>query len=290
MPGRDQPVVEDHVGGVDQLARPHGQQPRIARARRRRGRRSRRQPPRAAGRRRRRRAGGAASSSPEAASSSSQDEPSGRPTKPRTRPPQRRARRPACGRWPRARGRRGAPRRARRGSTRGRRRRAASAAGLPVRAWMAITPWPAAGTKTPPVQHRARLAAAVQAVQPGRREHEHVDLARDALGQPRVDVAAQLADLEVRPGGEQLRAAAQRARPDPRALAHRSQRVLADQHVERLRPPRRGRDHRARPRARPGRPWPSGRRGRSRPPAARTPARRPSATCRRGRDRRRPRS
>ena len=94
----------------------------------------------------------------------------------------------------------------------------------------------------PVVQDRARLGAATQPVEAGRGEDQHVDLARDALGQARVDVPAQLADLEVRPRGEQLRAAAQRAGPDAGALAHVRERVLADQHVERLGPAGRGGD------------------------------------------------
>ena len=64
---------------------------------------------------------------------------------------------------------------------------------------------------------------------------------------------------------------------------------LADQHVERVGPPRRGDDRRARRPARRARPWPSAPRGRCRPPAARSRARPSSATCRRARGRRRPR-
>jgi hypothetical protein len=86
-PRRDQPVMQDHVGGVDQLARPYRQQPRVAgtgtdevnrhaETARSASRRSSAAP--AASRRR-------ASSSADSASSSSHDEPSGRPTKPWTR-------------------------------------------------------------------------------------------------------------------------------------------------------------------------------------------------------------
>ena len=66
-----------------------------------------------------------------------------------------------------------------------------------------------------------RLAGPSRAepLEPGGREHDRVHLARVQLAQPRVDVAPQLHDLEVRPHGEQLRAAAQRRGPHPRALA-----------------------------------------------------------------------
>ena len=98
---------------------------------------------------------------------------------------------------------------------------ATSAAALAVRGpARAIMPCPGAGTNTLAVERAARLAAAVEPVEPGGGEHEHVHLAGGELAQPRVDVAAQLDHLEVGPHGEQLGAAAQRARPHARALAH----------------------------------------------------------------------
>ena len=110
---------------------------------------------------------------------------------------------------------------------------------MPSRPWTAITPWPAAGTKTPSTSLDPTVTA--QPFEPGRRQHQRVDLARLALGQPRVHVPADLDDLQVRPPGQQLRAAAQRARAHPRALAQ-----VADDDVERVRAARRGHDRRPR--------------------------------------------
>ena len=116
---------------------------------------------------------------------------------------------------------------------------------------------------------RARVDA--EPLEPGGGEHERVDLARGELAQPRVDVAAQLDDLEVGPHGEQLRAPAQRAGADARALAAApsSDGARRTSDVARVRArAATPTSARARPPARPARPWPSAPRGRSRPPAA----------------------
>ena len=202
-------------------ARPHGQQPWVARARRRRGRRScapapgssSTAPARAAPRRQRRRA--------VAASSSSHAEPSGRPTKPRTRPPPANtptgvwhvasSTRTACALGvQRTRGcARGPPAPPRRGRARARLQRQRALAG------------------------RGDEDAAASAARPPRRDGQPVAGPAAASTSASTSPAARLRsrvstlprsshDLEVRPRGQQLRAAAQRARPDPRALAHRA--------------------------------------------------------------------
>ena len=251
---RDQPVIEDHVGGVDQLARPHGQQPRVP------GPGADEEDRHGVARRNIKGSGPfrfASSSIAPAASSrfarpSAVDErsyrysePSGRPTNPRTplaggedadrrvagrlqsaddvalgveRGVGRRvvgAQRPPTPRGsPRGPGSRSRP-----GRRPARRRRRAAA--RPPRARRPSRSSPAAASTSTSTSPAARLASRVSTL-------------------PRIS-----RHLEVRPHGEQLRAAAQRARPDPRALAHRRQRVLADEHVERLGPPRRRGDHRA---------------------------------------------
>ena len=279
--------MEDDVGGGDQLGGAHGEQPGVARA----GADEEDAPPRPRtprGRPRRRRlgpreqVGGAGREHPlrergrvrrlvhEPLRAVRQP---GEPAQ--RRPAPRRARRPACGRRrPAARPPRARPpaRRSAAGSHTASNRR-------PARACTARQPCPGAGTNTSPSSGAPSDVLPPQPPQPGGGQDERVDLAGGEPPQARVDVAAQLDHLEVRPHGEQLRAAPQRARADARARRQRGQRRRPDQHVARILARRHGHDRRARPRARPARPSRCAPRGRSRRRRARAPARRSSATC-----------
>ena len=122
-------------------------------------------------------------------------------------------------------------------------------------------PGPAAGTRS--VERAGRLGAAAEPLQPGGGEHDRVEVAVGEPAQPRVDVAAQLDDLEVVAQRQQLRArgAASSCRRARRRPARRAR--GAAQRVARVGPRRRPRRCRC-PSAqlRRGRPWPSARRGR----------------------------
>ena len=287
---RDQAVVEDDVGGGDQLERARGQQPGIAGARADEvdgPRRHLASPGASSVAGARRRACARPRSRPErlgvvalARRSRTHAEPSGSPTnaaRARRRRP-RRARRPACG----------SSRRARRTSARSARRRpcdgvvierrsASRVGSSSARASSASAPWPAAGTKL--VERRgAVVAARPSRSSPAARQHDRVALALGELAQPRVDVAAQLDDLEVRARRAQLgrRAAAtrcRRARPRPASSSDGA----PHEHVARVRALGDARRSRARPPARPARPWPSAPRRR---PRRRSSARSSSATQR----------
>ena len=65
------------------------------------------------------------------------------------------------------------------------------------------------------LDHAPGLSAAAQALQARGGQDERLDLAGGELAQPRVDVAAQLADLEVVTDGAHLGGAAQAARAHP---------------------------------------------------------------------------
>lgn len=77
----------------------------------------------------------------------------------------------------------------------------------------------------PQAEAEAGLAAAAEPLEAGRGEDEPVDLAAFALAQPRVDVAAELDDVEVGADGEQLRAAADARGSDPRPLGNLGDRL-----------------------------------------------------------------
>ena len=136
---------------------------------------------------------------------------------------------------------------------------------------------------------RLRRALQPQPLQPGGGEDDRVDLARVELAQARVDVAAQLHDLEVGPHGEQLRAPAQRGGADPRARGQPRQagdpdsRQRSSDRRSCAAAGRRRHELAALAPARPARPSPSGPRGRSRLPPVPPRSCRPSATCRRRR-------
>ena len=112
---------------------------------------------------------------------------------------------------------------------------ASSAGGAPARAWIAITPWPGAGTNTlavsaPPASWRGRAARSPAAASTSTSTSPAA-----RLRQPRVDVPAQLA----RPRGPAAppaaaRGAAARSSPPARPRARGPAR-LADEHVERVR-------------------------------------------------------
>ncbi len=286
-PRRDQPVVEDHVGGVDQLARPHGQQPRVARAgadeEDRHGVSARSSSTAPA------RSSAAASSSPVAASSTSHSDPSGRPTKPWTRPPRgEHADRRVAGRLERAHDvalgvQRGVGRRVV-GDQRRLGRRAAGAGLDRDHALPGGRDEDAAGQDGP------GLVATVEPVA-GRPRRAPARRPRPRRAWP---AACRRCRAARRPRGPAARRAAGRggaARSSPPARPRAPRPAHARRRARRTAP--HGAASRRSPcpaRARPGRPWPSAPRGRSRPPAARTPAPRPSATCRRAHGRRRPRS
>ena len=282
--GRDQPVVEDDVGAARCSSSARAvSRPGIARARRRRGTTV------AGAQRPRLRAARAAAAA--ATRSAPRRAPRGpcavdarrAPTRAvgqrrRTRAAQR-PRRRACAWAPtgvsqsrraRATSARSAPARASPARRRSPRRgpRASPVAGLERR-----RPGPAAGTSS--VQQRADLVVAARgASQPGGGEHDRVALAVGELAQPRVDVAAQLDDLEV---GAQRAAAARggaatpcrRGRPSASASSERAP------HSASRASARGGTAASSRPSGSCGRarPWPSARRGRSRRAAARARAR-----------------
>jgi hypothetical protein len=77
----------------------------------------------------------------------------------------------------------------------------------------------------PQAEAEAGLAAAAEPFETGRGEDEPVDLAVVALAEPRVDVAAQLDDVEVGADREQLRAAADARGSDPRPLGNLGDRL-----------------------------------------------------------------
>ena len=174
-------------------------------------------------------------------------------------------------------GRRVVERRRRRRARR-RRRRARRAASAPC---------PAHGTSSGsvPVASSSRPRRS----RPASGEHDRVEVARVQARQARVDVAAQLAHLEIVAQRAQLRArgAATRCRRGRPAGSASSDGGAAER-VHRGRAGRHGGDHEAVGAGAPGRPWPSGRRGRRRRAAAPRRARGPSAPCRapRGRGRR----
>ena len=137
---------------------------------------------------------------------------------------------------------------------------------------------------------RLRRPLQPQALQPGGGEDDRVDLARVELAQPRVDVAAQLRRPRGRAArratapaaarrtcpparrGQPDKAAAREACPSARTRGRRAPRPAAGSPRFRSPAP-----------ARPARPSPSAPRGRSRPPPAPPRWCRPSATCRRRR-------
>ena len=201
----------------------------------------------------------------------------------------RRGRRPACGRWPPARARRGARRPVRRGSTRGRPaprlRPPASRCGP--------------GWRSRPGPRRARRRRRAGRRPPPRagaagRARRRRGSARRPRPRPAWPGACRRSRAARRPRGPAGRPAAARggaARSFPPARLRARGRA-------RPRPPGRRtarlgaawRRSRCPGRARPARPWPSAPRGRSRPTATPTPTPRPSGTCRRAHGRRRPRS
>ena len=249
---------------------------------------------RAAGRRRRRRACGGRAPAPrrgsprDGTSSTSHRDPSGRPAKPRTRHAESACTptgvwqvAPSAGTTARSASRHAVVRRMADGGATSRR------TGCPPAPGPRSRPAPARG-RTPRRSARRLPRGGGRAGRARRRRARARRPRRPRACASRVSTLPRSShDLEVGPRRQQLRAAPQRARPHPRALAHVVERVLADQHVERVGAARRGRPGRSRRRARPARPWPSAPRGRSRRPAARPRARRPSATCRRARGRRR---
>ena len=270
---RDQAVVEDHVGARDQLERAHREQAGVA-------------GPGA------HEVGGhrpSTSSAPAARSATARP----RRRAPRARrPPARRAPRPlpSCApanavRNSRAVGARvGADGRLAVGAQRaherplgqqralGVRRRARRRRAAPRRARVvsARQPWPGAGTSS---SIGAPSAAAPEAREPGRGEHDRVGVAGGELAQARVDVAAQLHDLEVGPQRAQLRGAAQRRGPDARALGQRGEAGGAAERVARVGARGHRGDARCRRAARRARPWRSGWRSRCARRAARRRAR-----------------
>ena len=277
--GRDQAVVEDHVGGRDQLDGAHGQQAGVA------GPRADEVDDAAHAPSPRRRAAASpapaasmparASSSPSPPTSSSAPTPmpSGRPAKPRicndicdelrmnahgsvtTRADARDRgpfRRQACHRGRMAHGG---------GGIGGR------GPGPGLDRDHAL---PGGGHEHLAAQRAARLVARGRAARARRRRARARRPRRRRSLRSRVSTLPRSSrDLEVGPRGEQLGATPQRAGADARALAHRVERVLADQHVERVGAARRGDDGRCPPPARRARPWPSAPRGRCRRPAAR---------------------
>ena len=218
--------MDDHVGGGDQLQRPRGQQPGITGAGTdevhghvvsSRSARSSSSPAPAASIRSAQRA--PISSGSPSSSSLSHAEPSGRPTQPaRVEPP------PVSGRaWAPD---RGVTRRAEGvderpfGGDAGHRVRVAHRRQRPrverarprLECQRALT-----GGGDERVDDTARLAGALQPLQPGQRQHQRVDLARGQLAQPGIDVPAHLDDLQVLTNRPQLRRPPQAAGTDPGA-------------------------------------------------------------------------
>ena len=118
---------------------------------------------------------------------------------------------------------------------------AASAAGLPSRAWTAITPWPGAGTKTslnsaPPASRlrssRSRPAAASTSTSTS----PAASLRSRVSTFPRSSTT-----LQVGRTAAAGRAGAERWSPPARPRVRRRV-LLAHQHIERVGPPRRGHD------------------------------------------------
>ena len=111
-----------------------------------------------------------------------------------------------------------------RSSATARRRGAPRAPGSPARAPVSARP-PAAA---------AAPSLAAESPQAGEREHHRVEAPLLETAQPRVDVAAQIAHVEVGPRGEQLCPAAQAARADRRALRQIVERSRAHERVARV--------------------------------------------------------
>ena len=166
----------------------------------------------------------------------------------------------------------------------------ASVSSSPSRICSRSEPWPAAGVIDSLGSAKTTSSSRPSLRRPGGGEHDRVELALRELAQPGVDVAVQLADLEVGARGQQLRAAPQARGADAGALGHIVERGAERPARRRRGPPAAAPRPASGPRsAPPGRPWPSGRRGRPRRRAApaRPPAR--SGLVARSRRRRRPR-
>ena len=290
---RDQPVVDDHVGGRDQLERASGQQPGIAGA----GADqvdghagcARIEPLSARAAAQPRPAASIRSATREPESASRRPPQLGRaatPSRPAARPTRVSSSRPPSTR--RAWAPTGVLHDAPSACTSS---RSAPTHGGGVRDRPAFEMRDAAGhwprARAHPGRRRARArrgsrpALEAEPLQPAAARTSASNCALGELAQAGVDVAAHRHDLEVVPQRPDLRRAPQAARPDPSARAP-APRATARRRSRRA-------DRRARgsppasgpPGARPGRPWPSARRRRSGPRAAPARARRPSATCRR---------
>ena len=146
--------------------------------------------------------------------------------------------------------------------------------GRPARASSASAPWPGAGVSSLRLDREGDLLAAPEPAQPGGREHDRVEVALLELAQPRVDVAAQLDDLEVGPAASSWARRRRLAVPTRAPCGTSSSEVDVARRRRRAGPRAPARRRSRAPRAaRPAGPWPSGRRGRPRRRAA--PARSP---------------
>ena len=102
---------------------------------------------------------------------------------------------------------------------------------------------PLAGSRDEAARRERRVGRVLAAETPKarQREHDRIEITGAQLPQTRVDVPAQLGDLEIGPDREQLRAPAEAGRADARTFRKRLERARADEHVARV---LRGRDRR----------------------------------------------
>ena len=142
-----------------------------------------------------------------------------------------------------------------------------------------MTPCPAPGSRRGRAAARPASRSAPEPIQAGGGQHEPSTSLAAACAAACPRCRADLARPRGPAARPQLGAAAQRARADPGALAHRASACSPHQASNGLGPPRRGRDRRARASSLGG-PWPSARRRRSRPSSsASSSAADPAATC-----------